>query len=465
MRITIIGAGFSGSALALQLAATRDDAIETCLVGMPGTFGRGVAYGDARPEHLLNVRARHLGIDPDNHGDFADWLNLSERAKDSFLPRIAYGEYLHDRLHAAREQASNLTCLEQEVIAVERERDGFRVFLEDGSDFASERVVLAPGALPPQRLGGVGPRLARDARYIGWPWEDGALDRIAPDERLLVVGTGLTMVDVVCSLHKRGHRGGIVALSRHGLLPRRHMPEPPPPISLPPSVLQALKSRDVGALLGSVRSLAGAVSDWRSVVDALRPHTQSFWQGLPAPQRSRFLRHVRSYWEIFRHRLPPRTAAEIDLLEVSGQLTLRAGRLLRAGLRADAVEVLVRDRGGQRTEVERYDRLIRATGLDTDVTRTTHPLMTHLLNARLVRADAHGLGIDVDDDHGVLDAAGRKVAGLYCLGPLLRGHRWEITAVPELRAAAGALAQRLRREDASSPPRQAPASPPVRYVR
>ncbi|TDK27439.1 pyridine nucleotide-disulfide oxidoreductase [Luteimonas aestuarii] len=459
MRITIIGAGFSGCALALQLADTRDDAVEVCVAGVPATFGRGVAYGEARPEHLLKVRARHLGIDPDNPDDFAEWLNLSTRARDAFLPRIAYGEYLHDRILTTREQSSNLSFFEHEVIAIEREPQGFRVFLADGSDFASDCVVLALGALPPQRLAGVGPRLARHARYIGWPWHEEALDRIQPDERVLIIGTGLTMADVVTSLHKRGHRGEIVALSRHGLLPLRHLPEAPAPIRLPPSVLHALRTRDVRRLLAAVRSLACAVPDWRSVVDALRPHTQAFWQGLPAVQRARFLRHLRTYWEACRHRLAPRVAAELDLLAVSGQLQVRAGRLLRAGLREDGVDVVIRHRFRKQTSVERFDRLVRATGLDTDITRTTHPLVTHMLDAGLVRADAHGLGIMVDDGLGVLDASGFTIPGLYCLGPLLRGHLWEITAVQELRTAAGALAQRLLEGDPCADRPRLPAWP------
>lgn len=440
MRITIIGAGFSGSTLATLLATTRDEAHEVCLVGITETFGRGVAYGEARPEHLLNVRARGLGADPDDPGEFADWLQLDEHARDSFLPRQAYGEYLHDRLRRAQADSSNLTCIEEEAIALERAAGGFRVHLADGSHFASERVVLAPGALPPQRLVGVGPRLARDVRYIGWPWQENALEQIAPDARLLVVGTGLTMVDVVNSLRARGHRGPIVALSRHGLLPQRHHADPGAVIDLPPHVLQALRAHDLNALVRAMRSLAPVVPDWRALIDALRPHVQAFWQGLSMRQRARFLRHMRAYWDVFRHRLAPRAADDIDAARASGQLAVRAGRLLRAGLRADAVEAVIHARGSDHGEVEHYDHLIRATGLDTDVARTTHPLMTHLREAGLVAADALGLGIDVSARYEVLDAHGRAVPRLHCLGPLLRARLWEITAVPELRQAARELA-------------------------
>lgn len=444
MRITIVGAGFSGSTLATLLASTEDGAPEVCLVGVGETFARGVAYGQARPEHLLNVRAGQLGARPDAPGDFADWLSLGPRGRHEFLPRIAYGDYLAERVREAQEAATNLSLVRQEAIAISRVGDGFRVHLDDGGYFASDRVVLALGALPPQRLTGVGPRLALSPRYIGWPWQDDGLDRIEPEARVLIVGTGLTMVDVVATLAARGHRGPLVAISRHGLLPQPHTAEPGPAIELPPSVQQALRGHDVRALLAAVRSVTHVAPDWRSVVDALRPHTQAFWQGLPRAQRERFLRHVRSYWEAARHRIAPRVAEVVEDLRNRGQLQIRAARLLRAGLRAQGAEVLLRARGQDQAEVGQYDYVVRATGLDTDIVRTTHPLVSHLLEAGLLSADPHGLGVEVDGGLQVRDRHGEPVRGLYCLGPLLRGHLWEITAVPELRTAANLLATRLR---------------------
>ncbi len=443
MRITIIGAGFSGSTLATLLASETDAAMEVCLVGVDESFGRGVAYGEARPEHLLNVRAGHLGAAPDNAGEFADWLHLGPQGRDGFLPRLVYGEYLTDRLRSAKDRATNLSLLRQEAIAINRIGDGFRVHLDDGSYFASDRVVLALGALPPQRLAGIGPRLAQNPRYIAWPWQDEALNQIDAEARVLIVGTGLTMADVVMSLSRRGHSGGIVAISRHGLLPQSHRPEPSPAIELPPSLHQALRAHDIRQLVAAIRSLSHVVPDWRSAVDALRPHTQGFWRRLSAQDRARFLRHVRSYWEVVRHRVAPEIGDLLTNLQASGQLEVRAARLVRAGLRTDGADVLIRERGKEQIGVEKYDYVIRATGLDTDIVRTTHPLASHLHESGLLSADAHGLGVNVTDTFEVLDRQDNRIAGLYCLGPLLRGHLWEITAVPELRTAAKALSQQL----------------------
>jgi uncharacterized NAD(P)/FAD-binding protein YdhS len=374
MRITIVGAGFTGSTLATLLASGDDKTTEVCLVGMEETFARGVAYGETRPEHVLNVRAGHLGADPDNPGEFADWLNLGKQGREGFLPRLAYGEYLSDRLQQAKDRASNLTLLRQEAIAINRLGDGFRVHLDDGSYFASDQVVLALGALPPQRLIGIGPRLARHPRYIAWPWQDDALNQIDSDARVLIIGTGLTMADVAASLVRRSHRGELVAISRHGLLPHAHAPAPGAPIELPPSVHQALRKPQIRQLVAALHSLSHVVPDWRGAVDALRPHTQAFWRALPTAERARFLRHVRSYWEVARHRVAPEVAELLSGLQASGQLTVRAARLLRAGLRANSAEALIRERGKEQVQVEQYDYVIRATGLDTDLLSSTHPL-------------------------------------------------------------------------------------------
>ncbi|HEY0502998.1 MAG TPA: FAD/NAD(P)-binding protein [Lysobacter sp.] len=453
MRISIIGAGFSGCALATELARAAPEGVDLQLVGVSDSFGRGVAYGEARPEHLLNVRARDLGATADHPGEFADWLNLTDRARTSFLPRLVYGEYLHSRLLTAQQLSlAAFNRIEQEAIAIEREGAAFRVHLADGSDFLSDRVVLTVGALPPQPLPGIGPRLAVHPSYIAWPWQNGldgvgAIDHIAPTQRVLIIGTGLTMADVVATLHRRNHRGPITALSRHGLLPQAHTDEPGAPIALPPTVLHAINTHDLALLVRSLRALTPIVPDWRGLVDALRPYLQGFWRGLPHDQRARFLRHLRSHWEVLRHRLAPPLSRELEDLRTRGRLRVRAGRLLRARRTPEAVEVLIRERGFSHASREEFDVVIRATGFDTDVERTSHPLVAQLRESGLITADPLGLGIEASTRFEALDGGGTPVRGLYALGPLLRAQWWEITAVPELRVAARALARQLLARD------------------
>ncbi|MFS8477215.1 FAD-binding protein [Xanthomonas campestris pv. campestris] len=442
--ITVIGAGFCGSALVRALAQGADAQVRITLVGVAETFGSGIAYGAARPEHLLNVRAKDLGIDAQAPAAFADTLHLDESGRLEFLPRLAYGDYLRSELDTAVGAAqASIVRLSQEAVAVERARRDFRVFLANGDAFQTDQVVLAVGALQPQALAGIGPRLSVHPRYIGWPWQGDALSRLSPDDDVLIVGTGLTMVDVALSLHARGHRGRLLAISRRGLAPQAHLRQPSAALELPPHLQRAIKDADLRALLRGVRQLSVVVDDWRRVVDALRPHLQPLWQRLELGQRARFLRHLRPYWEVARHRVAPGAADQLAQLQDSGQLQVVAARLLRARWVPDGVEAVIRPRGGADAQTRRFDAVVRATGLDTDIDRTSDPLIAGMREAGLLRADPLGLGVDTDPQLRVRDGAGQVVPGLYCVGPLLRGRYWEITAVPELRVATRALAERL----------------------
>ncbi|WP_022970771.1 FAD/NAD(P)-binding protein [Xanthomonas maliensis] len=442
--ITVIGAGFCGTALVRALAQTAEADVRITLVGVADTFGSGVAYGAARPEHLLNVRAKDLGIDAQAPTAFADSLHLGDSGRLEFLPRLAYGDYLRSELDAAISASrASIVRLSQEAVAVERVRNGLRVFLANGDAFHSDRVVLAVGALQPQALAGIGPRLSVHPRYIGWPWQGDALARLSPDDDVLIVGTGLTMVDVALSLRARGHRGRLLAISRRGLAPQAHLRQPGAALELPPHLQRALKDADLRGLLRGVRQLSAVVDDWRRVVDALRPHLQPLWQRLTLAQRGRFLRHLRPYWEVARHRVAPGAAEQLQQLQASGQLKVVAARLLRARWVPDGVEAVIRARGAADAQTHRYQAVIRATGLDTDVDRTSDALIAGMREAGLLRADPLGLGLDTDAQMRVRDGSGQVVPGLYCVGPLLRGRYWEMTAVPELRVAARALAEQL----------------------
>ena len=449
MDIAIIGAGFTGVALARTLLREAPNGTRIALVGSPESFARGVAYGTRRAEHYLNVRASELGIDPDAPADFADWLELEMPTRDGFLPRALYGDYLAHRLDEAVEAGRDrvlLHTLRLDAVSVERVGAGYRVFLADGSDFIATRVVLALGALPPQPLSELAPSLLASARYVASPWEEAALASIDPHATVLVVGTGLTFADVATSLKRQGHRGSIDAISRHGLLPQRHLPRRSVVPSLPLGLQRALDEGDLRRALRAVRDALNVVDDWRGLFDALRPQVQHAWSRLDATQRARFLRHLRAHWETHRHRLAPSVADEIDTLRGRGQVRVRAARLLHARLEHGRIEALVRQRGHAHVARERYDVLIRATGLDTDIQRSTHALVSHLREAGLVHADPHGLGFVANDAFELLDRSGASVPGLYGVGPLLRGRFWEITAVPELRRATHVLARRLVRQ-------------------
>lgn len=443
MRITIVGAGFCGTALALRLLRQAGPEVEVCLVGEPASFGRGVAYGLARDEHFLNVRAQDMGLDEARPGGFADWLDLAEGSRQGFLPRGLFGDYLADSLERAQGTA-RLTRLPVSAVSLQRLQQGFRVHLADGADFVTDTAVLAVGALPPGRLPQLSAELDGDSRYIGRPWHPAALDGVPASAQVLVVGTGLTMADVVLTLRRRGHQGRITAISRHGLLPQRHRPRGEPAV-LPPALSRLAQHGSPRELLHALRGMASVGGDWRPLVDGLRLQAQTIWRRFDDAQRRQFLRHLQSLWGVHRHRIAPEVADELDTARADGQLAVEAARLLHAGPARDGLVALLRQRGATHAKSLRVDAIVRATGFETDIAQTRHALLTDLRDSEIIAPDPLGLGIDTLPGGEALDRQGVPVPGLYVLGPLQRGAWWEITAVPELRVAATRLADRLLR--------------------
>lgn len=444
MRVAIVGAGFSGLALACQLVEQRAPLTGLSLIGSAVDYARGRAYVDTGPLHRLNVRASQMGLDPDRPDEFADWLGLGGAEREAYVARGRFGDYLQQRLEDARASAGfRFDCRRAQVRALLRSGDGFRLLLDSGEERLADRVVLALGSPV------VGPSEAGDAACIGDPWAPGALDAIAPQAKVLVVGTGLTCVDLLLSLRARGHSGRVLAISRHGLLPRPHAHPHLGPGELGPELAAALASPRLREWVPALREACARSADWRSVIDALRPQLSQLWQSLAPADRARFLRHLRSYWDVHRHRIPRDSQAQLDAWQREGGLQVLAARVLGPVHRQGRLQVQLRGRGEARPERIEVDAVIRATGLNTDLARCDDPLLRGLLQSGLACADPLGLGLHCDDDFNLLDSRALPVPGLHALGPLVRGQFWEMTAVAELRVAARTLARRLAAEAAA----------------
>jgi uncharacterized NAD(P)/FAD-binding protein YdhS len=261
---------------------------------------------------------------------------------------------------------------------------------------------------------------------------------------VLILGTGLTMVDVVLSLLDQGHTGPITALSRRGLLPLRHTNAPAYPDFL--GALEPLPDTALGIfriLRAEVRAATARGDNWRSVIDAARPYLFRFWQRLPDAERKRFLRHARPYWEVHRHRMAPDVAARIGAARDRGQLKVRAGRLKEIRKIGERLLVPFRPRGANTLLHVQADVLINCAGPETNFALIADPLVQRLLEHGLVRPDPLGLGIETTADGRVIGADGTDVAGLLALGPIARGAFWEMTAVPELRCLCAAVGRQL----------------------
>jgi uncharacterized NAD(P)/FAD-binding protein YdhS len=190
------------------------------------------------------------------------------------------------------------------------------------------------------------------------------------------------------------------------------------------------------------RDLEGG-STWHGSIDGLRPHSHDILKRLSLKERRRFVRHLRPYWDVHRHRVAPEVSAAIEDMRSRGQLVVTAGRVVssRQG-RSGVSQVTIAQRGGGEVVLV-ADRVVNCTGPEADARRFPIPLLRQLVADGLVRHDPLFLGVDAANDGKVIGKDGAEHDRLYAIGPLLKGVLWESIAIPEIRHQAAALAQKL----------------------
>lgn len=447
-RIVIVGGGASGVLMALHLLR-RSPTVRVALIEKTDLLGCGVAYGTRDPEHVLNTRVSSMSAFADEPDHFLSWLRVTvdpAACPFSFVSRALYGRYLAETLGQAAGR-DRLRCIRSEVIRLLPAEGGAVVQLVDGRVLPADHVVLATGHALPQ---------PDPEATVDLPWTDGAPP--APDADILIVGTGLTMVDQVLTLLAAGHRGRIEAVSRRGLLPQAHADAAPDPIDKRDLPLGQPVSRLTGWLRKRVTDHEQKGGDWRSVVDGLRPHVQELWQALDTDARSRFLRHACAWWEAHRHRLPPGSAGRIAVAIAEGRLVLRRAAFLGARRNADStITASLRPSGTKTGEPRIVHRVIDCRGIRRDPVRNAAQVVRNMLSDGLAHVDPLRLGIAVDGQAKVLRPDGSPLRGVVAIGPVSRSAFWEITAIPDIRAQAALLAARLTdSEHVTEPARNSP---------
>lgn len=446
VKIAIVGGGAAAILVLQALKQHSKRAVDMTILDPRERLGTGVAYSTTCPIHLLNTRACNMSAtdDPD---DFVHWLRkerprrILNWTREDFAPRSFFADYLQDRLKEIR-SAPNLrvTWLHSAADSVSKREQGWEVVPAHGAPIAADVVILATGNEAPRVLGGKLPPSAQPL-VLEDPWDVEQKAAIPRDAPVLLVGTSLTAVDVVTELLQNGHRGPIVAVSRRGLLPRPHGP-----IATAPEGFVHAAPSSLRALVRYVRELCANDphgEKWRRVFTELRGIAPALWRGWTVAERKRFLRHLRPFWDVHRHRLAPRVHSRIERAIATGQLKIVRGRvdsIEEAG--PDAIRVSVRQ--GHGTLLFHARRVINCTGPEANPSRSSNPLLQGLLGDGLARPDVLGLGLAVDADSRVIDAdSGSAHASLYALGPLARGARWEVTAIPEIREQVVAVVRRL----------------------
>jgi uncharacterized NAD(P)/FAD-binding protein YdhS len=445
----VIGGGLSGALFALKMARARPGWTVTVIDERP-KLGLGVAYGACADHHLLNVPASRmeLGLVP----SFQDWLQAhpdetAEAVAESgdlsaaFLPRALFGRYLNERIGETLRYAPGAGLKHARGRAVGFGFDKERcIILEDGRRVPADIVVLAIGNQAPVPPGGLDAWFYDTPAFIGDPWEPGALGSLPADAPLLIIGTGLTMVDVALRLARGGHAGQLLAVSRRGLVPLAHKAGGvwPPFLSGEGGLGPAALTRQIRA---EIRKAVAAGVPWQRVFDAARPAVAAIWSSWSTTQKRAFLRHGRARWDVHRHRIAPRVDAALDAMRSSGQLEIVAARLAGYRLSEGGVTAMLALRGGGARTVAAA-AVVNCSGPGMNLDRVALPLLGDLKARGLAMGDSLGLGLETKGS-AVSDIYGVPSDWLFALGPLTRPAWWEITAVPEIAVQVDRLVARL----------------------
>lgn len=453
--IAIIGGGFSGTMTAVNLARLSDTPLRIVMINTRRPLGRGTAFGTRQREHLLNVAARNMSALPDHPDHFLQWLKSRSdfhavpdaELREMFVPRFVFGDYVRGLLSTYLDPIDDRNTVEiqavnEEAIDVITDGDsGGSVLLKSGESIDADQILLATGNQPPAGFSSSSP-LSHDARYCADPWDAWQERLPEPGGRIVLLGTGLTMVDAVLTLVAADWQGTVTAVSRNGMLPRSHfrgiayddyIPEDAESLGL--AGLSCLVEEHCGRLRQLDQNPAIAI-------DKLRPHTQRLWQNLTLEEKREFLDRHAATWNVTRHRIAVPIHDQVtDALE-SGYLEVAAGTIEQLVPGEENIEVRVKDKDGQKSSIA-GDLVINCTGPQPRFSQTDLPLFGNLLERGLVRPDPLDMGIEVDDDFACLNVDGDVTRHLFAIGPLLKGMLWETTAVPELRSQALRVAEAL----------------------
>lgn len=445
--IAIIGGGASGTITAIQLLRKLHVNAKVYLIEKkPAVIYRGAAYSSQLDYEPLNVPAGKMSLYNHLPDHFFQWLTVNGKGngtitRDSFVSRRWFGDYLTDNINHIRANSKHATL---EVITGEvrdiapAHNNSYQLLLADGTILPADYIIFATGNETPGDILSRSEVAELGSKYVSNPWVGDTLKSVNDTDDVLVIGTGLTMVDHVVSLGKRGHKGKVYCLSRNGYLPMQHTTMLDTLVTVPDDI------KDIRQLAAVVRSkiteAAGKNIDWQNVLDALRPRTSRLWRNLDTVSKRYFLKRLKPYWEIHRHRMPLASANALNDMMATGQLKLISGNVVSAALQNGRILFRYYDRKNATTHNLPVDFILNCTGPSGDYYKCDNMLMINLLNKGWMQQDELKLGIKTGTRGEIIKDNGVVLHNAYAIGPMRKAMEWESTAVREIRTHAEQVA-------------------------
>lgn len=452
--VAIIGGGFSGAAVAYHLDRLAPGRTQIVVIEPQDDLGRGLAYSADDPSHRINVPAAKMSLLPDDPAHFSRWLDQTQTVAPDhaalmpdgrrFPARRVFGDYVSDALRGLGDRVEHVRS---RAHSITKDAAAYRIQTDSGA-VQADIVVLAICHPPPSQPAAFPEDVRNAPGFIVNPWLPDAYAGVGTDDRVIIVGTGLTMADIIASLEGRHHRGSVLAISRRGLRSRGHPPAPVDPFGDFADIPIRTSAELVRKIRATIDAAAEAGLSWHAVLDQVRSQGTAIWQALPLQERRRLLRHLRPFWDVHRFRVAPQIEAAIDRRLTDGSLSIRPSSLVSATINGSKHFVVsLRDRRTGRVEDHPADVIILATGPAHGQVFADNPLLTALEREGLARPDPLRLGIDVDRNGRIIDASGAVNPDMLVAGPLARGTIGELMGLPDVAVyairIAGEVAQRI----------------------
>lgn len=447
--VVIVGGGFSGAITAVQILRQKLNNIRVILIDRTTSVGRGLAYSTTYSECMLNVPAGNMSAFPNEPDHFVKYCQERglEVNDSSFVSRAIFGDYIYQLLDNVKNEykkESRFELITAEVIRLESNDSGALVQLDDHSTIRADRVVIASGHFSPITIPSLIPVITSE-RYQDAAHADKLLKIVGGPDPILLIGTGLTSLDVALQLRHQGQSGKIYLLSRRGLLPQPHRVHTKKPDTATQRWNNLLNIDPTAKnYLREVRNqISISPLDWRDIVGSLRSITPKLWMVLPGNEKRRFLRHIQPYWDTHRHRVAPEAYIKLIELIDNSSIEVIAGKITGSTCNKNSIELDIKLRKTQNLKHLKASYIINCTGPNSNLRTVESKLFLQLQKDGLIQLDEHGLGILVDEYLSVKNSAGEALSWLSYVGPFLKANYWEATAVPELRAHIEFLANKI----------------------
>lgn len=431
--IAIIGGGFCGTITAVNILKHQSKKFKILLIEKKNNIARGLAYGIADENLLLNVPAANMSAIANDQSHFLNYCqkiypSIQER---SFVQRTLYGKYLEETLFSAiKNNEDSIEIINNEVIALHNNADHYKIEFKNKKIQNVDKVILALGNFEKDL------RTDIDKKFLIQPWDFAAIEKLDKDKTVAIMGMGHTAIDVLLKLTNKNKTRKVIIFSRRGLLPKSHELDPNPRIpNKNPSYLKNLKPKILSyfqTLRSTIKKYKNDKINWRDILTELRPHTPSIFGLLPENEKKKFLNKIVPYWDIHRHRLPPETNLKLKELFNSKQVDKIAGHLEELIVKEDMLQVKIKLKKTNDIRDFLVDSFIDCSGPDYNLDKITSPLIKQLYKTGQIQPDNLRLGIKINETYQPINSNNHFNNNLYYIGPMLRAKYWEAIAIPEL---------------------------------